>query len=211
MTKCLCIRPMPSPFRARWMRFAKCRKSGASLGLADSLQPAIDYLENGMPVPERVAWDWSGQTRVFCRVHARTHFLEKRRRPSGAICSACRGRPMCSSASPKHGRDGFYTGEVAEDMLATLNALGGEHTEADFANTAATIAEPISGTYKGRELLEHGTNGPGGYGDPVVEYPVAVQSRRDGSVRGSSARISRPRRPSWPMTRAIASWPIPIT
>ena len=60
-----------------------------------------------------------------------------------------------------NGRAGFYEGEVAEDMVASLRALGGVHTLQDFAETAATYGEPISGDYKGTELVEHPPNGQG--------------------------------------------------
>jgi gamma-glutamyltranspeptidase/glutathione hydrolase len=50
---------------------------------------------------------------------------------------------------------------VAEDMVATLRALGGVHTLDDFAATACDYGDPVSGTYKGVELLEHPPNGQG--------------------------------------------------
>jgi gamma-glutamyltranspeptidase / glutathione hydrolase len=59
------------------------------------------------------------------------------------------------------GRAGFYEGEVAEDMVASLRALGGCHTLDDFAATACTSGDVISGTYKAHELLEHPPNGQG--------------------------------------------------
>ncbi len=59
------------------------------------------------------------------------------------------------------GRAGFYEGEVAEDMVASLTALGGCHTLQDFADCTCDYTDPISGTYKGIELVEHPPNGQG--------------------------------------------------
>src|SRR5690606_39598712 len=58
-------------------------------------------------------------------------------------------------------RDGFYAGEVAEDMVLSLNAAGGTHRLDDFAATACTWGEPISGRYRDHDLLEHPPNGQG--------------------------------------------------
>jgi gamma-glutamyltranspeptidase/glutathione hydrolase len=59
------------------------------------------------------------------------------------------------------GRDGFYRGEVAEDLVASLNAMGGIYTLEDFAATEASWGEPVCGTYNGVELVEHPPNGQG--------------------------------------------------
>jgi gamma-glutamyltranspeptidase/glutathione hydrolase len=61
----------------------------------------------------------------------------------------------------KDGHDAFYKGEVAEDMLAALAAMGGTHTADDFANVACTRTDPISGMYKDLEVVEHPPNGQG--------------------------------------------------
>jgi len=60
-----------------------------------------------------------------------------------------------------NGRRGFYEGEVADDMVNSLQALGGTHTLDDFAKTACDYTDPISGIYKGYELVEHPPNGQG--------------------------------------------------
>jgi gamma-glutamyltranspeptidase/glutathione hydrolase len=61
----------------------------------------------------------------------------------------------------RDGRDAFYSGEVAEDMITTLQAAGGLHSAEDFAQAKATQATPISGTYKDIEVVEHPPNGQG--------------------------------------------------
>ena len=59
------------------------------------------------------------------------------------------------------GRDAFYSGEIAEDMVTSLRALGGTHSLEDFAATRATDTAPISGPYKSASLVEHPPNGQG--------------------------------------------------
>ena len=42
------------------------------------------------------------------------------------------------------GRDTFYQGEITEDMLTKLHAIGGTHSESDFAKVEAEFITPIS-------------------------------------------------------------------
>ncbi|WP_425071815.1 gamma-glutamyltransferase family protein [Sagittula sp. S175] len=130
------------------------------LGLADSLAPAIHYMENGIPVAPRVAFDY-GQAHGRLQGAAQTHFLPWNRAPKPGDKLALPGNAEVLKRIAQQGRDGFYTGEVAEDMVASLNALGGAHTLDDFAAARTDFAAPLTGTYKDRELLEHPPNGQG--------------------------------------------------
>ena len=135
---------------ARWGR----------LGLADSLAPAIRYMEDGIPVAPRVAFDWQADSAVL-QGHGRRHFLNGGAVPGTGDLFRLPGQAEVLRRIAREGRAGFYEGEVAEDMLATLTAMGGVHTAEDFAATRCTVGTPISGGYGGHELLEHAPNGQG--------------------------------------------------
>ncbi len=140
--------------------FCTMSENWGRLGLADSLAPAIRYMDEGVPVSPRVAWDWQESEPVLSG-HGRTHFLNGGAIPKLGDTFALPGQAEVLRRVARDGRAAFYDGEVMEDMLATLTAGGGAHTAADFAATACTIGDPVGGTYKGRELLEHPPNGQG--------------------------------------------------
>lgn len=130
------------------------------LGLADSLAPAIHYMEHGVPVAPRVAFDW-GPGSAKLQGTACVDFLQGGLCPQIGDLFALPKQAQLLRNIAKDGRDAFYSGEAAEDMLAALNAAGGLHCAEDFANTACSISTPICGLYKGRDLLEHPPNGQG--------------------------------------------------
>ena len=61
----------------------------------------------------------------------------------------------------KEGRDGFYKGAVAEDMVNKLQKIGGFHTEDDFAHHQGQFVTPISSDYMGHTIWECPPNGQG--------------------------------------------------
>ncbi|EPX79743.1 gamma-glutamyltransferase family protein [Salipiger mucosus] len=130
------------------------------LGLADSLAPAIRYMDEGVPVAPRVAFDWRMDADRL-QGAGRTHFLKGDQPLAVGDIFRLPGQAEVLRRVAKEGRSAFYEGEVAEDMLATLNAAGGLHTPEDFARTECTIGTPIASDYRGRELLEHPPNGQG--------------------------------------------------
>lgn len=140
--------------------FCKLSDEYGSLPLADTLAPAIHYAEHGLPIGPRTAFDWAGFVDLATGP-ARDHFLLNGAAPRPGQVFRAPGQAEVLRRIAAEGRTGFYEGEVAAEMVSTLRALGGVHTEADFAGVEADWVTPISGTYKGVELVEHPPNGQG--------------------------------------------------
>jgi gamma-glutamyltranspeptidase/glutathione hydrolase len=140
--------------------FCRLSESHGKLGLDAILAPAIRYAEDGIPVAPRVAFDWPEDSECL-QGHGITHFSKSGQPYSEGELFRAPGQAEVLRRIAKNGRDAFYTGEVADDMLAALKSVGGVHSAEDFANTAATPTDPVSGTYKGLDLFEHPPNGQG--------------------------------------------------
>ena len=141
---------------------AFCRLNGdwGRLGLDRVLAPAIRYAEAGVPVAPRTLFDWriaAGRLQGA----ARDYYLDGGQVPAlGTLYRHPRQAEVLKHIA-HGGRDAFYTGEIAEDMVAALRAAGGTHTLEDFAATACDYTGPVSGDYRGTELVEHPPNGQG--------------------------------------------------
>ncbi|MFC6688488.1 gamma-glutamyltransferase family protein [Jhaorihella thermophila] len=130
------------------------------IGLDAILAPAIHYAEEGVPVAPRVAFDWATASAVL-QGAARDFYLLDGEAPRTGQVFRTPGQAEVLRRIARDGRDAFYAGEVAEDMVASLRALGGVHSLEDFAATRCVATEPVSGRYKAAELLEHPPNGQG--------------------------------------------------
>ncbi|KMW58594.1 Gamma-glutamyltranspeptidase [Candidatus Rhodobacter oscarellae] len=130
------------------------------LGVEAILAPAIAYAQNGVPVAPRVALDWSGSAEKL-QGGARNFYLSQGQPPQTGQLFRHPQQAEVLRRIAKEGRAGFYEGEIAEDMVASLRALGGSHTLEDFAATRCDYTTPIRGDYKGLELVEHPPNGQG--------------------------------------------------
>ncbi|MBI1173024.1 gamma-glutamyltransferase [bacterium] len=141
---------------------AFCRLSAdwGRLGIANSLAPAIHYADHGVPVAPRVAFDWV-EDGAFLHGKARDFYLPDGTAPRIGQIFKAPGQAEVLRRIAAEGRAGFYEGEVAEDLITSLRALGGLHTMDDLAATSATWGEPVSGTYGDVTLLEHPPNGQG--------------------------------------------------
>jgi gamma-glutamyltranspeptidase/glutathione hydrolase len=141
---------------------AFCRLSAdwGRLPLEQVLAPAIRYADDGVPVAPRTARDWALAQDGLQGV-ARDLFLFGGQAPQPGQVFRNPAQAEALRRIARHGRAGFYEGEVAEDMVSALRALGGTHTLDDFAATACDWTEPVSGSYRGVEVLEHPPNGQG--------------------------------------------------
>jgi gamma-glutamyltranspeptidase/glutathione hydrolase len=130
------------------------------LPLADALAPAIHAAEHGVPVAPRVAFDWAEDAPAL-QGRARDLFLLDGQAPRAGQIFRAPGQATVLRRVATMGRAGFYEGEVAEDLISSLRALGGTHTLDDLAATECDYADPVQGPYRRIDLLEHPPNGQG--------------------------------------------------
>jgi len=140
--------------------FCRLAETEGKLGLDALLAPAIHYADEGVPVAPRVAFDWGNDASTLQGTARQAYLFDGKAPAQGDIFRAT-GQAEVLRRVAKDGRDAFYTGEIADDMIAALAARGGVHTADDFASTEATSTDPVSGHYKGTDLLEHPPNGQG--------------------------------------------------
>src|SRR6185312_3555899 len=93
-------------------------------GLDRLLQPAIKAAEEGYVVAPRVAFDWKNQFEKLKKGTNTERYLLPHGKP--AVAGDVIHQPELANtlkAVAKHGRDAFYTGAIAEDMVETLRAI----------------------------------------------------------------------------------------
>lgn len=140
--------------------FCKLSNDYGKLGLPSLLAPAIHYAKAGVPVAPRTAFDWGlGQNRL--QGCAKSFYLLNGKEPKVGQVFRAPNQAKVLQEIALNGRDAFYEGEIAEDMVNSLNALGGVHNLDDFAETKCQYTEPIFGNYKGTDLIEHPPNSQG--------------------------------------------------
>lgn len=143
---------------------AWCRllRDHGRMTLAEVLAPAIHYAEAGYVVHDRVAFDWAAAVDLLSAdQHSADVFLPCGKAPQPGDVHRQPALAGTLRAIAKEGRDGFYTGPVAEAIVRRLNALGGLHTLEDFAATGCDYVTPISTEYRGFRVHQVPPNNQG--------------------------------------------------
>ena len=132
----------------------------ASRPLAELVAPAVAYARDGFPVGESIAHVWAygaGKLKQFGALE----YLVDDRAPTPGQLFRHPGLGDTWEIFGREGRDGFYTGAVAREIVRSCAAGGGALTEAELASQRAEWVEPISLDYRGRRILEMPPNGQG--------------------------------------------------
>ena len=130
--------------------------------MAELLQPAIRYARDGYPIASRVHTDFVSARPLLQKDETAARiFLPKGDAPSIGDLHHQPELAATLQGIADGGRDAFYGGGVAEDILTYLQAKGGLHTAADFAAVKGDYVEPISTDYRGYRVHECPPNGQG--------------------------------------------------
>jgi gamma-glutamyltranspeptidase/glutathione hydrolase len=134
--------------------------------LADILQPAIQYADDGFPVSPVIGHDWNGAEPSLARTAeaAATFLIDdggKRRAPR--IGEVMRNRQLAATYRrlAEHGADDFYIGEIARQLVAYSEGVGGHFALRDLADHTSDWIEPVSTNYRGYDVWELPPNGQG--------------------------------------------------
>jgi len=130
------------------------------LGLGPILEPAIRYARDGYPITQRVSADFAAGCDVLDR-DAAAVFLRDGKPPAQGARQAQPALARTLEVIAAKGRDGFYKGAVADDILAKLQALGGLHTQNDLDRAIGEYVTPIRTSFRGYDIWECPPNGQG--------------------------------------------------
>ncbi|HYM72331.1 MAG TPA: gamma-glutamyltransferase [Stellaceae bacterium] len=122
--------------------------------LAELLEPAAKAAEDGYVVTPRVAHDWARNENKLRDPHTAALFLKNGKAPKAG--DTMRNPPLAKTLRRigREGREAFYEGPVAHDLVTRLKELGGLHEEADFAAQRSSWVEPIHASYRGYDVYE---------------------------------------------------------
>ena len=128
-----------------------------TLPISTVLQPAIKYAEEGFPVDKTLA----------SLILDNIELLQKYETTSNIYLSE--GFPMMEGEIvyqpdlaatlriiAEKGKDGFYEGAVAEQMVKDVTAVGGKLTLEDLKNYEPVVSRPVQGTYRGYKIVSAG-------------------------------------------------------
>jgi gamma-glutamyltranspeptidase/glutathione hydrolase len=131
------------------------RQRFGTLPLAQLLEPSIRYAEDGFPVSEVIAGYWRAAEK---RLHkspdaARTYLIDDRAPRAGEVF---KNPNLVQSYRDiaQHGRDAYYKGRIAQQIVEFSEKNGGLFTMKDFADNASTWVEPVSTNYRGYDVWE---------------------------------------------------------
>ena len=130
----------------------------------ETLQPAIDYAEQGFPISERIASDWRlprglaptpGDPRGCCTQidpdSIATWYIDGKPPAAGQV-HRNPGLAKLFRILQQRGRAGFYEGDVASAIVAKSIALGGTMTTADLASYAGQWTDVATTNYHGYDV-----------------------------------------------------------
>jgi gamma-glutamyltranspeptidase/glutathione hydrolase len=133
-----------------------------SLPFKEILAPAIDYAEKGFPLSEVVARGWARSLEMLAsHPNSKETFLIDGRSPRAGEVFKNTGLAASLKRIAENGRDGYYKGKTAVEILAISGDTGGVFTASDLEEFQPEWVTPIETRYRGWKVYEIGPNTQG--------------------------------------------------
>src|SRR5262249_8224583 len=120
-------------------------KRFGTVPLAKLLAPAIQYAEEGFPVSEVIGGYWKrGDPLVYLYPDTGATYYPNRHAP--VVGEIFRNPNLAKSlrAIAEGGRDAYYRGPIADQIVAYSQSNGGYFSKKDFEDHTSTWVDPVS-------------------------------------------------------------------
>ena len=137
-------------------------KRFGTVPLATLLAPAIQAAESGFAVTEQIARDWHSQAKdLEPFADSVATYLPGGRAPEIGEIFTNPNLARSYRTIAEQGRDGYYKGDIARQIVEFSEQNGGYFTLNDFADHSSTWIDPVSTNYRGYDVWEIPPNGQG--------------------------------------------------
>jgi len=137
-------------------------QSLGKLDFAELLKPAINYAQNGYVVSPVVAHNWADSEELLAATpEASAAYLINGKAPKVGTIHKQPDLARSLRLIAEQGRDVFYQGEIAEEIIRFSDRHNGLLKLEDFKSHRSEWVEPISSDYRGYRVCEIPPNGQG--------------------------------------------------
>jgi gamma-glutamyltranspeptidase/glutathione hydrolase len=156
---------------------AEANKKYGKLKWAELVQPAIDLARNGYKISKRLADAFNRGQNTFKKANpGKTYLIKDSPWQEGDLLIQEDLAKTLEQVRDK-GRNGFYDGIVADEIVAEMKSGNGLMTKADLQNYHAVWRKPIVGTYKDYKVITMAPPSSGGIAlismlKSVENYPL---------------------------------------
>jgi gamma-glutamyltranspeptidase/glutathione hydrolase len=141
----------------------------------DDVLPAIAYAEYGSPVaPDDASYWLASEALLQTDPGARANVLIEGRAPRAGEILVQKTLARTLRLVAEGGRDAFYTGPIADRLVAYSQRVGGLLAHDDLRNYRAEWQDPIGIDYRGQRILQCPPNGQGFAALRAVEFAATL-------------------------------------
>lgn len=147
------------------------------LDFATVIQPAIDLARNGFAITETEAKRFNAFQEDFATYNTDdSPFIKKEWKPGHKLVQTNLANTL--ERIKEQGRDGFYTGETADHIVAEMALGNGIISKEDLASYQASWREPLVGDYKNYNIISMPPSSSGGVAllqlmEMMEQYPIS--------------------------------------
>mgnify|MGYP000091065311 FL=1 len=130
------------------------------LPIEDLFKPSIELAENGFLVTKYLEDELNEKRNVFIMMNGEESLYSKNYKEGDTIKNNNYAQTLIKIMN--EGKDGFYSGEVAEDMIETISKKGGIMTLSDLLDYESIWREPVKFKYKDYDIISMSFPSSGG-------------------------------------------------